>query len=297
MPNLPVSIENDITVQNNTTGQVDYLQFQGNMLTHSAMFDYGITGMNIVSSDENGPTGPFTLVAQDPTTGNVDFLGLNISGHLISSAMSNVPLPHIVGSGIFGTPVAGQVGQELVSQLADGSLDILAFNAAGTLLASDLVAGSAGLPHAVGVAVANAGLPAFPAFAGVGSGTSFDVITQLADGSLDAIGFSGNFGPKTLAVSGSFLLPGSAGSAPVGVVNPDNFNFNQNITDGAAGHQDVQMVSQLASGQLDMLNFDSGYNDGANQGVLYASNLLNTSFPGFHVVDGGLMNNILFPIT
>jgi hypothetical protein len=189
------------------------------------------------------------------------------------------------------------ISAELVSQLADGSLDILAFNAAGTLLASDLVAGSVGLPHAVGVAVATNGLPSFQPFAGVGSGTSFDVITQLADGSLDAIGFSGNFGPKTLTVAGSFLLPGSAGSAPVGVVNPDTASFNQNISDGAAGHQGVQMVSQLGSGQLDMLNFDSGYSDPTNEGVLYASGLFSTSFPGFHVVDGGLMNNVIFPIT
>jgi hypothetical protein len=296
MPNLPVSIENDITVQNNTTGQVDYLQFQGNMLTHSAMFDYGITGMNIVSGDVNGPLGLFTLVAQSPTTGAVDFLGLNATGQLISSAMSNVPLPHIIGAGLFGAPVAGQVGEELVSQLADGSLDFLAFNAAGTLIASDLVANSVGLPHAVGAAVANGGLPAFPAFAGDGSGSSFNVITQLADGSLDAIGFSGSFAAKSLSVAGSFLLPGSAGSAPVGMINPD-IPENQNITDGAAGHQGVQMVSQLATGQLDMLNFDSGYNDGANEGVLYASNLLNTSFPGFHVVDGGVVGSTLFPIT
>src|SRR5579864_7271664 len=108
MPQFPVNIENDFTIQNNTTGQVDFLQFQGNTLTHSALFDYGIAGWNIVSSD-TGPLGLFTLVAQNPATGVVDFLGLDITGHLVSSLMSSA-LPPIVGDGVFGNGVAGQVG-------------------------------------------------------------------------------------------------------------------------------------------------------------------------------------------
>jgi hypothetical protein len=291
MPQLPVNIENDVTVQNNTTGQVDYLQFQGNTLTHSALFDYGIGGMNIVSSDIGGPGGLLTLVAQSPTTGQVDFLGLDATGHLVSSAMSSA-LPPIVGDGEFGT--AGQI--ELVSQLPDGELDLLAFNSSGTLISSDLVANSIGLPHVVGAAVANNGNPTFEAFAGVGTNThAFNVITQLADGSLDAIGFSGDFNAGTVSVSNSFLLPGSAGSAPIGSLGQDIFNFNQNIAD-AVGHQGVQMVSQLASGQLDLLNFDSGYNDAANEGALYASNLLTPSFAGWHVVDGSIVASKIFPI-
>src|SRR5580700_1344972 len=160
MPQLPVNIENDFTIQNNTTGQVDYLQFQGNTLTQSAMFDYGIAGMNIVSGDFGGPTGKFTLVAQSPTTGMVDFLGLDNTGHLVSSAMSSA-LPLIVGDGFFGAAVAGQVGPELVSQLPNGQLDILAFNSSGTLISSDLVANSIGLPHVVGAALADNALPAY----------------------------------------------------------------------------------------------------------------------------------------
>jgi hypothetical protein len=297
MPQLPVEIENDFAIQNNTTGQVDYLQFQGNTLTQSAMFDYGIPGMNIVSSDVSGPTGFYTMVAQNPTTGVVDFLGLNNQGNLVSSAMSS-SLPSIVGHGDFGSAFAGQSGDDLVSQLPNGQLDILAFNSSGTLISSDLVANSIGLPHVVGAAVANNGNPTFEAFAGVGTNThAFNVITQLADGSLDAIGFSGDFNAGTVSVSNSFLLPGSAGSATVGAVNQDfaTGDENTNIFD-AAGHEGVQMVTQLASGQMDLLTFDAGYNDPANEGVLYASSLLNLSLPGWHVVDAGTIADKLFPV-
>ena len=296
MPQLPVEIENDFAIQNNTTGQVDYLQFQGNTLTHSTMFDYGIAGMNIVSSDYTGPLGFYSLVAQNPTTGVADFLGLDSSGHLVSSAMSS-SLPPIVGYGTFGNSVAGQSGPELVSQLANGQLDLLAFNSSGALISSDLVANSIGLPHVVGAAVANGGQPAFEAFSGVGTNTKAgNVVAQLADGSLDAIGFSGSSGAGTLSVSNSFLLPGSAGSAPVGALNQDFGVNNFNIAD-PQGHQGVQMVSQLASGQLDLLSFDSGYNDAPNEGSLYASNLTNPSFPGWHPIDGGAVTNALFPIS
>jgi hypothetical protein len=70
----------------------------------------------------------------------------------------------------------------------------------------------------------------------------------------------------------------------------------QRLQQAAANHQGALMVSQLASGQLDILNFDSGYSDGANEGVLYASNLLNPSFSGFHAVDAGQVATHLFPI-
>jgi hypothetical protein len=293
VPQLPVNIENDFAIQNNTTGQVDYLQFQGNTLTQSAMFDYGIGGMNIVSSDFNGPLGFYTLVAQSPTTGAVEFLGLNPNGQLVSS-LDVGSLPPIVGNGGFGNFVAGHQGEDLVSQLPNGQLDFLAFNR-GALISSDLVANSIGLPHVVGAAEANSQFPTSEAFSGVGTNTKADnVITQLADGSLDAIGFSGSSGAGTLSVSNSFLLPGSAGSAPVGALNSDI--GLDNIAD-LAGHQGVQMVSQLASGQLDLLSFDSGYNDAPNEGSLYASNLTNPSFPGWHPIDGGAVTNALFPIS
>jgi hypothetical protein len=238
-----------------------------------------------------------TLAAQNPTTGVVDFLGLGASGNLVSTALSS-SLPTIVGEGIFGNPAPGQASDiTFVSQLANGELDFLGFNSSGALVASDLVANSVGLGHVVGAAVAKNGNPAFPAFANIGASTNMDVITQLPNGSLDAIGFAGDFAAKTLSVSASDMLPGSAGSAPVGAVNTDNVQFGQNIINQAGGQQGFDAVSQLASGQLDILSFDSGYSDPANQGVLYASNLLNPSFPGFNVVNADTVNNFLFPIT
>jgi hypothetical protein len=57
------------------------------------------------------------------------------------------------------------------------------------------------------------------------------------------------------------------------------------------------MLSQLANGQLNLLQFDSDINDGANEGALYSSNLFTTPLPGFHVVDGGHLAVDLFPNT
>jgi hypothetical protein len=302
MANLPVSVQNDVVIQNNTTGQVDYLQFQGSVLTHSTMFDYGIGGMNIVG---HGPVlnSNEGLVVQNPTTGVVDFLGLDAQGNLVSSALST-SLPRIIGeattaSGGFGGAVAGQSGPILVSQLANGQLDFLAFNSSGAVISSDLVANSIGLPHAVGVADASSSNTDFRPFLNNGAvSTDENVIVQLADGSLDAIGFSGTFPAGNINVSNSYLLPGTAGIGAVGAINPDQHAPGDNANNrDASGTEGVQMVSQLASGQLDFMNFDSGYSDAANEGVLYASTLLNPSFPGWHVVDAGLVATNVLPIT
>jgi hypothetical protein len=44
--------------------------------------------------------------------------------------------------------------------------------------------------------------------------------------------------------------------------------------------------------------YDTGANNPANAGILYASNLLNTAFPGWNVVDGGYFAHaVLFPIS
>jgi hypothetical protein len=292
MPTLPVSQLNDVAIQNNTTGQVDYLQFQGSTLIQSDLVDYGLgVGWNIVGSDFTGPGGPLNLVAQNSTSGAVDFLGLDSAGHLVSSLMSSA-VPPIIGDGYFGNALVGQ--EQLISQLPDGQLDFLEFNSAGTLIASDLVANSIGLPHAVGAALANEGMPALEAFSGVGANpNAMNVVTQLADGSLDVIGFSGEFAAGTLSFSNSYLLPGSAGSAPVGALNPDIGALDQNIADGA-GHQGVQMVSQLANGQLDFLSFDSGYNS-PTEGAFYASDLLTQPFAGWHAIDASAVVTDLFP--
>src|SRR6266404_55697 len=151
MPDLPLPLQQDAVIQNNTTGQVDYLKFIGTTLVESALKDYGLgSAWKIVTSDFlNGDANP-DLVAQNVNTGQVDFLFLDANANLIGSAAGS-SVPHIVGVGLdFGT-VAGQAGHTMVSQLANGQLDFLGFNAAGTLISSDLLANTVGLPRAVGV--------------------------------------------------------------------------------------------------------------------------------------------------
>src|SRR5580704_13326715 len=134
MPDLPLLSQTDVTLQNQTTGQVDYLKFNGSTFFGSALFDYGLSpDFKIVAHEADG------LVAQSQTTGFVDFLKLNATDQLVSTALSNVPVPRIFD-------LAGDAGA-FGSQLADGSLDFLQFNSAtGQLTSSDLVSGSAGLP-------------------------------------------------------------------------------------------------------------------------------------------------------
>jgi hypothetical protein len=301
MPQLPVNTENDVAIQSNSTGAVDYLQYQGNTLIHSDLVDYGLgPSWNVVAHGDFNGDGHPDLVMQNASTGQVDFLFLNQNAQLIGSALSATPLPHIVGGGDFqgiGDLFTNQMAEPLVAQLPNGQLDFLAFNGSGQLIGSDLLANTVGLPKAVGVAE---GSSSFQPFSGSGTGFTDNVVTQLADGSLDVLGFSGSFAPQnpTLAFSSSLMLPGTAGSAPVGAINQDvGLDTNTNIRDPSNGHEGVQMISQLASGQLDTLWFDSGYHDAANAGVEYASNLGTTSFAGFHVVDAGAIATNLFPIS
>ena len=289
MPDLPLLSQTDVTIQNQTTGQVDYLKYQGSTLTGSVMADYGGgSDWKIVADDGS------TLVEQSQSTGLVDFLNIGAGGALKTSAMSSVAVPHIFGL----APDAGVFG----SQLADGELDFLQFNAAtGALTASDLVAGSAGLSKAVSISAPGSGSPGGPAWAGlgIGLGGSFgDIVeTQLADGSPDMIGFSGSFPAGNLAVNSSFLIS-APGTPAFGEANPDIAN-GWNLRDSGGGPQGLQEIAQTASGQIDALYYDTGLQDpvASNQGILYASNLLG-SFPGWNVVQGGPVNhNLIFPIS
>jgi hypothetical protein len=157
--NNVVSDQHSVVIQNQTTGQVDFLRFNGSTLQASALRDYGIAGWNVVANgDFGGPAGTADgfqdLVVQNQASGQLDFLWLNASANLIGSALGPV-VPRVVGSGAFfgpdGVPT-GQVGNTIVSQLANGQLDFLGFNGHGGLIASDLVANTVGLPTAVGVA-------------------------------------------------------------------------------------------------------------------------------------------------
>src|ERR1700735_1556941 len=139
MPFLPTPLQNNVVIQNNTTGVVDFLKYEGSTLVASSAHDYGLgADFKIVAEEGN------ILVAQSQKTGFVDFLTIGANGNLVASAMSSVSLPHIFGFSIDTT--------EFGSQRADGEIDMLKFNTTtGVLTASSLVAGSAGLPTAVGI--------------------------------------------------------------------------------------------------------------------------------------------------
>jgi hypothetical protein len=238
-------------------------------------------------------------MVQNQTTGAYKMLLLDASAHLMSTINGNVALPKIVGEGNFinGT----QVGETFVTQLANGELDFIAFNAAGQAIHSDLVANTIGLGKVVGVGESYLN---YPTFSGIGTnavGGNDDVIVQGADGSLTAVGFSGNFNNSTLTEQASFLLPQSAGLPTVGTINPNTGGvgtIGENII-GNNNQETVQMIGQTASGQLEAMYFDSGYGgDAATKGDLLATNLLSPALAGFNIVNAGLVAHIdLFPIS
>jgi hypothetical protein len=285
MPDLPLLSQTDVTIQNQTTGQVDYLKYQGSTLTGSVMADYGGgSDWKIVADDGS------TLVEQSQSTGLVDFLNIGAGGALKTSAMSSVAVPHIFGfssdASVFG------------SQLADGEIDFLQFNiGTAALTGSQIVAGSAGLPTAVSISAYGPGNNP-PAWFGLGAGLNGDIVqTQQADGSPDMIGFSGSFAARTLAVNSSFSIS-APGTPAFGEANPDIVN-GWNLQDASGTPQGLEEIAQTPTGQIDALYYDTGMGDpvASNEGILYASNLLG-SFPGWNVVQGGAVNhNQLFPIT
>src|SRR5439155_15480255 len=294
MPDLPLLSQTDVTIQNNTTGQVDYLKYQGSTLTASNLKDYGLgSDWKIVAFDLGANNLP-GLVAQNQNTGFLDFLTLDVNANLIGSQTSNVPVPHVFGlseaTSILPLEIFG-------SQLANGQLDFLQFNVpTGQLIGSDLVATPVPPAQAI-FGWNNFGGP--PAWEGLGGGLNGDIVlTQLPNGQLDMIGFSGSFAGRDLAVNSSFLDPNAA--PPIGEANPNiGFASNQNLEDPPGpSPQGLEVVAQTASGQLDLVWYDTGRGDpiASDLGIQYASNLLG-SFPGWHVVQGGPVNHTdLFPI-
>jgi hypothetical protein len=165
---------------------------------------------------------------------------------------------------------------------------------------SDLVPGTVGLPQAIGVIDAN-DPTLFPAFAGVGAGVD-EVVTQLASGAIDVIGLSGNI-TTGLSFTASFLLPNSAGSPALSVLNQDFSPFGvdegTNATGASGAPQAVEMVGTVA-GQPDLLFFNSGYSDSlAHKGVEVGTLLENFTLPsGWQLVDAGIVAHTdIFPIT
>src|SRR5256885_9873353 len=79
--NNVVSDQHSVVIQNQTTGQVDFLRFNGSSLQASVLRDYGIAGWNVVASgDFGGPGGTADgfqdLVVQSQATAQLDFLWL-----------------------------------------------------------------------------------------------------------------------------------------------------------------------------------------------------------------------------
>jgi hypothetical protein len=130
-------------------------------------------------------------------------------------------------------------------------------------------------------------------------------MVQFANGSIDAIGFTGKFSDASLNFTNSFLVPGSVGSAPVQAVNQgwtdSTFHPDESLPGGlGAGGvslEGVQFVEQLANGTFDSVFSDSGYGDPTHQGTIYGSNILNNPMPGWHAVDAGGIARELFPVT
>ncbi|WP_143271543.1 hypothetical protein [Bradyrhizobium mercantei] len=284
MPFMPVPLQNNVVIQNNTTGVVDYLKYEGSTLVASNTVDYGLgADWKIVANTSS------TLVAQNQKTGFVDFLGIGANGVLTSSAMSSVPVPKIFGyandAGAFG------------SQLADGTIDMLKFNTStGAFTASSLVAGSAGLPKAVGITAWNLNTPSWAGITSVG--LNGDVIqTQLANGQVDVIGLGGTFNAG-LNVNASFLVANSVGTPGIGDLNSDSVGVGFNYQNGVGTPQGLEATTMTATGQIDLLYWDVGVPDTANAGLLYASNMLTGSYAGWSVVEAGsVVSGKVFPVT
>jgi hypothetical protein len=301
MPILPVETQTNAVIQDQTTGVVDYLEYQGGTLVASDAIDYGLgPTWKIVANGDFGGGTQEDLVAQSTVTGQLDFLDLNAAGQLIASAMTPEGLPSVHGEGWFGGGAAGQFGPDLISQLPNGQLDFLAFNLNETLVASDLVANSVGLPTLVGGGTENDENAQFNGISANTGGRPGSVITQLANGELDAIGFNGTAANGTLSISGSLLMPQTIGDFPVAVVDPDFSDGAETTSEnapGSGGSSGVQLLSQSGS-SADVLYLDSGYTtSSATEGALYGSWSLSPLPAGSNFVDGSFVAKELFPLT
>ena len=301
MTNNVVSDQHSVVIQNQTTGVVDFLRFNGSTLVNSFTRDYGLAGWTIVGNGDLGDGNP-DLVAQNNATGQLDFLHLSPTGTLVSSALGPV-VPHAVGLGVFfdgGGAPAGQVGPSLVTQLPNGQLDILGFNAAGGLVASDLIANTVGLPTAIGVGES---FTSWPVFAGSGAVGNDTVVTQLADGTIDFIGFTGGVGTGGLTFSNSFTR-GPIGDSLFAVDQDNDFAHQRDANvvstvDGVTRETVDAVGVNLATGQIDIHSWASGYGDAAHEGVSLGTVHTNFSLSaGWQVVDAGIVDHVdIFPLT
>jgi hypothetical protein len=167
------------------------------------------------------------------------------------------------------------------------------------LTSTDLVPGTAGLAPVVGVGgvslidpfqATQVNLPAFQGVANTSTGLASDnVVTQGSNGSLDVIGFSGGLTDHSLTMFATDLLSGTVGLPPIGAMTelatiiPATVGSPPVLVDAAS-----QFIAQTASGQLDALYLDSGYNEPLGHvGAFYGSNLYGPSFSGSSIVNAG----------
>lgn len=299
MPTGPVNSVHDLVLQDPNTGAVDYLQFSGTTLTQSKMIDYGIGGgFHIGASADFNGDGFQDLLVQNTTSHLLDFLYLDNTGKMIASATSSPIAGTVVGEGNFGG-FAGQAGPTVVSQLADGTIDLLGYDGSGHLVGSQTIAGTTGLAHIVAVGGANIAGGA-PAFAGVGTGINSNIVIQLGDGTLDVLGFGGGTpGPVTL--TSSLAIQGSAGLGKVVAMNQDFGNAADANILGGNGTQTAEFVTQSADGHSTNVFVGTGYG-GTTEGQIFAQDAFAQAFPGLNVVDAGHVahgtnNTGFFPIT
>jgi hypothetical protein len=287
--NNVVSDQHSVVIQNQTTGVVDFLRFNGSTLQSSVLRDYGLAGWTIVGNGDLNLDGNPDLVAQNQSTGQLDFLFLNAAGTLIGSALSNVSVPHAVGVGEFNGP-----NVNVVTQLTNGALDILSFNyTAGTLTASDLIPGTAGLPTAVGVGESTA---FWPVFANNGAVGNDNVLVQDAAGNLIAIGFTGSV-TTGLTYSNSFSR-GPLGDNFFAVDQDQDFNHQRDsnvfsTVDGVYRETFDAVGVNAATGRVDIHSWASGYGDASHEGV--SLGVVNTNFSlsaGWQVVDAGIVDHV-----
>ena len=289
--NNVVSNQHSVTIQNTATGAIDFLRFNGNQLQNSAFHDYGLSGWRVIGSGDLNADGIPDLVAQNNATGQLNFLFLNATGDLVASATSNVPVPHAVGIGEFNGPTVN-----VVTQLTNGQLDILSFNyTAGTLVASDLIANTVGLPTAVGVAES---FTNWPVFANNGATGNDNVMVQDAAGNLIAIGFSGSV-TTGLTFTNSFARgPLTDGIFAVDQDNSFATQRNANIVstvDGVTRETFDAVGVDPTSGRVDIHSWVSGYGDITHTGVSLGTVATNFSLSaGWQVVDAGVLNHTSF---
>ena len=313
MANVPVPAQHDMVMQNQTTGAVDFLKFNGTQLVGSFMKDYGLSGWKIVASGDFNGDGNMDLVAQHPDSngnGPLDFLFLDAHANLIASAMTSlpfgIPFETIHGAGFFGT-MPGQVGPTLVGQalfqgVGFGGLNFYAFDGHGhpipganSVISAQEVPNTSGIPPMIGVV-------AYPGFSGISSPTDDEIVVQLANGSVDVLGFSGTIANGSLTMTSSYLLPGTVGSPPLFALDQDfstTLGTDANVFSNVNGTrmETVEMVRVTAAKQPDLLMFNSGVNDLPHRGDEVGTLLENFALPvGWQIVDGGPVAQEIFPL-